>query len=382
MSARSFSLPVLSAVFAFTLAGCAGRPVGMLELVSAPPGASEVDLLAVTTRAPTDEPGLVFGAERADVMSFANIVVSVPPGRAPGSMQWPSRLPGNPATDFVATSVTALPEVDVTGWFKRAGGRKRRVFVFVHGFNTRFDTAVLRFAQLVHDTDADAAPVLFSWPSSGRILDYAGDQDSATFSRSDLAKLLRIAAQSPQTGEITVLAHSMGAWVAVEAIRQLALQTGGVPPKIRNLVLASPDLDIDVFRSQIEDMGARRPQITLFVANNDRALALSRFVAGGRTRLGGIDLTREDYVKRLGDLPGVTVLDLSALQFGDRVNHDLYAQSPLIVRLIGDRLIQGQVVTDSDIGAPLAAASGFGQAAGLVASAPVLIFEAGAGRRQ
>lgn len=362
------------------LSGCAGRPVGMLELVSAPQGATKVDILAVTTRAPTDQPGLIFGGERADIMSFANIVVSAPPDRQPGTMQWPRSRPGDSARDFVATSATALTEAELSAWFKRVAGKKRRVFVFVHGFNTRFDTAVLRFAQLAHDTDAQAAPVLFSWPSSGRILDYAGDQDSATFSRSDLAKLLRIAAQSPDTGEITVLAHSMGAWVAVEAIRQLALRNGGVPAKIRNLVLASPDLDIDVFRSQIQDMGPRRPQITLFVSNTDRALALSRFVAGGRTRLGAIDLTSEDYVKRLGDLPGVTVLDLSALQSGDRLNHDLYAQSPLIVRLIGDRLIQGQVITDSDVGAPLAAASGLGQAAGLVVSAPVMIFEAGRGQ--
>ena len=28
-----------------------------------------------------------------------------------------------------------------------------------------FDRAVFRFAQLAHDADADAAPVLFSWPS-------------------------------------------------------------------------------------------------------------------------------------------------------------------------------------------------------------------------
>jgi esterase/lipase superfamily enzyme len=373
-------LPLIAAMASLALAGCAGRPEGMLALAEAPGGAKQVDLLAVTTRAPSGQPGLVFGGERADTVSFSNIVVSLPPDRAVGTVQWPSRLPANPATDFVATSITPLSQGNLLSWFKQVGGKKRRVFIFVHGFNTRFDTAVLRFAQLAYDTDADAAPVLFSWPSSGRILDYSADHDSATFSRSDLARLLLVAGTSPNVGEVTILAHSMGAWVAVEAVRQVALENKGVPAKIRNLVLASPDLDIDVFRGQIEDMGPRRPQITLFVSNNDRALALSRFVAGGRTRLGAIDLTREDYQKRLGGLPGVTVLDLSALQSGDRINHDVYAQSPLIVRLIGDRLIQGQVVTDSDVSAPLAAASGLSSAAGLFVAAPVLIFEAGASR--
>jgi esterase/lipase superfamily enzyme len=33
------------------------------------------------------------------------------------------------------------------------------VLVFVHGFNNRFEDAVYRFAQIVHDTRADVVPV-------------------------------------------------------------------------------------------------------------------------------------------------------------------------------------------------------------------------------
>ena len=187
-----------------------------------------------------------------------------------------------------------------------------------------------------------------------------------------------MAAASPSVREIVILAHSMGSWPAVEAVRQIAIRDGGVPAKISNLILASPDLDVGVFRRQVEDMGPKRPRITLFTAQHDRALQLSRFISRGATRLGGIDLTQEKYRRQLAQLSGITVLDLTAINAGDRINHDLFAASPEAVRLIGDRLLQGQVITDSDVPAPLAAAGAIGSAASLLVTAPIRVFEAAA----
>ncbi|MGK8642933.1 alpha/beta hydrolase [Brucella anthropi] len=41
--------------------------------------------------------------------------------------------------------------------------------------------AVYRFAQLVHDAKIDAAPVLFTWPSRGNVLDYVYDRESTIY---------------------------------------------------------------------------------------------------------------------------------------------------------------------------------------------------------
>ncbi|TCR66338.1 alpha/beta hydrolase [Bosea sp. BK604] len=366
-------------LLALALAGCASAPSGMLVPVAPAPGTDRVDMLAATTRAPSNEAGVLYSGERGDGVSFSNIVVSIPRQREVGTIQLPRSVPGNPATDFVVTSASPVAKSDLASWFRMTGGRKR-VFVFVHGFNTPFDRAVFRFAQLTHDADAKAAPVLFSWPSRGHLLDYSRDFDNASYSRSDLAYLLKTAANAPSVGEIVILAHSMGSWPAVEAVRQLALERGGVPKKISNLILASPDLDVGVFRRQVEDMGPQRPQITLFVSQNDRALQLSRFISRGATRLGGIDLTRDEYQQQLAGLSGITVLDLSAINAGDRINHDLYAASPQAVRLIGDRLLQGQVITDSDASAPLAAADALGSAATLLVTAPIRVFDAASPR--
>lgn len=366
----------MAVAVAFGVSACASAPRGMLQPVPPAPGNDSVTMLAATTRAPSAEPGVLFSGERGDTVSFTNLVVSIPRDREVGTIQLPRTVPGNPETDFTVSSATPVPKTQLENWFKRTNGRKRRVFVFVHGFNTPFDRAVFRFAQLAHDADAGAVPALFSWPSRGHLLDYSRDFDNASYSRSDLAYLLKAAAQSPSVGEIVILAHSMGSWPAVEAVRQLALEQGGVPRKISNLILASPDLDVGVFRRQLEDMGKRRPPITLFVAQHDRALQLSRFISRGATRLGGIDLTREEYQQQLAGLSGITVLDLSAINAGDRINHDLFAASPEAVRLIGDRLLQGQVITDSDVSPPLAAADALGSAASLLVTAPIRIFDA------
>lgn len=354
-------------------AGCAKNQFGYLVPVDGVAEAASVRMLAVTTRAPSEDQGTAFSGDRGDGVSFTNIAVSLPPGRQTGTVQWPRTSPGNPQTDFVVTSIAPMEQAGLPAWFSEAGGDRRRVFVYVHGFNTRFDRAVFRMAQLTHDSDLKAAPVLYSWPSRGQLLDYRRDLDNASYSRSDLAKLLEVATNAKAVEEIVILAHSMGSWVAVEALRQIALKNGGVPSKITNVILASPDLDIGVFRRQVEEMGPNRPSITLFVSQADRALRVSAVLSRGATRLGSVDPENEAYRQQLGDLENVTILDLTALKGGDRINHSVYAKSPEVVRLIGERLIEGQVITDSDV-SPINA---LGNAAGLAATAPIRVFEAG-----
>ena len=373
---------------ALALSACASRPQGVLTPVpAAASGADKVDLLVATTRAPATEAGVYFSGERGAGLALSNVVVSVPQQREVGTIQWPSRTPGDPQRDFVTTQVTAMQPDQAKAWFKRVSGKPRRVLIFVHGFNTRYADSVFRFAQIVHDTDANVAPVLFSWPSRGQVFDYNYDRESANYSRSELAAVIRAAASSPAVSDVTIMAHSMGGWLAVESLRQIALQDGRIPAKVSNLILASPDLDIDVFRKQVLEIGPKRPHITLFVSRNDRALRLSRLLSGRMTRLGAVDITKEPYLSQLESAKGLTVLDLSALQNGDRLNHTKFATSPDMVQLLGDRLIKGQPVSDSGLSGAntlgattIGAGQVIGSAAGAVLSAPILIFES-AGRR-
>ncbi|WP_078058381.1 alpha/beta hydrolase [Rhizobium rhizosphaerae] len=385
--ARACAL-VLALSLAIT-SGCAGRPEGVLipEASAATVhalGASTVDMLVATTRAPSEKPGVLFGGERGNEVRAAEIVVSIPPdkNRQIGQVQWPRKLPANPAREFATVSVAPMNDkAKVQGWIKRSMPAGRRMLVFVHGFNNRYEDAVYRFAQIVHDSGAQVAPVIFTWPSRGSIFDYNYDKDSTNYSRDALEELLTTAAKDPAVADITIMAHSMGSWLVTESLRQMAIRNGRVAPKITNVILASPDIDVDVFQKQWEALGPKKPKFTLFVSQDDRALQLSRRIAGNVERLGQIDPLQEPYRSGL-EKAGITVLDLTALKGGDRLNHGKFAESPDVVKLLGNRLIAGQTITDSEVGigervgaVALGTAQTVGSAASVAVSTPILIFD-------
>jgi esterase/lipase superfamily enzyme len=367
------------------LSACAGRPQGVLIPTNqSAPGASKVDVLVATTRKASDQPGVLFSGERGERPQLTEISVSIPPDsqRQVGQVQWPKRLPANPEREFATVSVTPVESnAEARRWLSGHLPKSRRVMVFVHGFNNRYEDAVYRFAQIVHDSKADVAPILFTWPSRASIFDYAYDKESTNYSREALEELLRTISQEKSVGEITVMAHSMGSWLTVEALRQMAIRDGHVAPKITNVILASPDLDVDVFGKQWSEMGKQRPQFTLFVSRDDRALGLSRRISGNVDRLGQVDPTVEPYRTEFEEA-GITVIDLTALKGGDRLNHGKFAESPEVVQLIGTRLVAGQTITDSEVGLgdrigaiALGTAQTVGGVAGAAVSAPIAVFD-------
>ena len=367
------------------LVGCAGRPVGVLTPVGASvPTAARVDLLVATTRAPSRDQGILFTGERENRISLTGIAVSIPPAgrRHAGQVQWPATLPPNPETDFATLKVTPLAGVpQAQAWMKQNLTHSRRVLVYVHGFNNHFDDAVYRLAQIVHDSGADVAPVLFTWPSRGSIFEYGYDRESANFSRDALEETLRRIASDPGVGEITVIAHSMGAWLVMETLRQMAIRDGRVTAKVQNVILASPDLDVDVFATQWRGVGQPRPRLTIFVSRSDAALKVSRRLAGNIDRLGQIDPMSEPFHSAL-EKSGIDVIDLTDLRGSNALNHSKFADNPQVVQLIGERLIDGQTIQGSDVslgervgGFAMGLGQTVGGAAGVALSAPIAILD-------
>ena len=356
LAALTSRMAVLFALgLAALAAGCASRPYGNLIVGTSTPGAGKVDMLVATTRAAVAEPpGVIFGGARGRGLDFADIAVSIPPdgARGAGEVQWPSSPPGDPTRDFVTLRVDrmelAQARVDFDSWVAHTPGR--RVLVFVHGYNTRFEEAVYRFAQIVHDARVDVVPVLFTWPSGGAALDYVYDRDSAVYSRDALEAVFQALVKDPAVGSISVLAHSLGNYLTVEALRQMAIRNRGLSPKIRDVMLASPDIDVDVFRRQIAtiDSYPRSTNFTLFVSRDDRALGLSSFIARDSTRLGALDPTKEPY-RSILEQGRVTVIDLTEVASSDVTNHSKFASGE-VVTAIGDRLAQGQTLTDAKQG--------------------------------
>jgi len=329
-----------------------GRPSqGLLTPVAASvEGSSRVTVLAATDRrrSATDA-GEMFNGERADDVSYATVTVSIPPdeARKVGQVQYPGSVPGNAASEFVTVSADYLDKqafsAALTGAAKRDG--RSKVLVFVHGFNNRFDDAVYRFAQIVHDSKAEGIPVLFTWPSRGEVQlsSYAYDRESAVYSRDALEQLLTTLGANPNVKEVNILAHSMGNWVTLEALRGKAIGGGKIGGKVKNVFLVAPDVDVDVFRRQIQRMGAARPRFALFVSQDDRALGLSQFIWGGMPRIGVIDPEQEPY-RNLLAREQITVFDLTKLS-GEAHNRAFDDVTDVMV-MIRERLNDDQVVTE------------------------------------
>jgi esterase/lipase superfamily enzyme len=290
------------------------------------PGAKTVDILVSTTRARDSRPGTFFSGERAEALDYAAFRVSIPPTHVPGQVQFPNSPPGNPETDFVVRSADYL---DGDAEFKarlRAEIRERpkgqrKIVLFIHGYNTLFSEALYVLAQVAHDSPKDPIPVLFTWASRGELVDYVYDNNSATISRDDLEKTARMLFES-EAEEINVLAHSMGNWVTVETLRQVKI-SGKIPPidKLGAIVLASPDIDVDVFKSQMRRFGKPRRPFIILVSKDDRALELSSLLAGGQKRLGADTEDAEQFAEF-----GAIIVDLSDLKSNDPINHGKFME--------------------------------------------------------
>ena len=256
---RTFVAVLASAAL---LAGCAARhETGFLEPVAeTAAGATDHTLLVATTRERDARPGTLYNGERAQPLGYAAVTVSIPQGHAAGEIEWPTNPPGNPRSDFVVRQAGYLEgEKEFIRTLnaqlaKRPRG-SRKVLLFIHGYNTMFAEGLYRFAQVVHDSQSPAVPVLFTWASRGKLGAYVYDTNSATTARDDLEHTLRLLFAS-NADQINIVAHSMGNWVTVEALRQIKI-SGRLPPmaKLGSIFLADADIDMDVFKSQMRRFG-------------------------------------------------------------------------------------------------------------------------------
>ncbi len=362
-----------------------GHPSGVMTpvaLTAATPKTTRVDMLVATTREPSGDPATLFNGERSPKPSLTAVEVSIPPNRKPGTVQWPKRLPPSPATDFAVTGVRQVDTVTEGRSWLSQHMHNGHALVFVHGFNNKYEDSVFRLAQIVNDSGMDATPILFTWPSRAQLTAYEYDKESTNYSRTALEQALRTLVNDPNVKDITILAHSMGTWLTMESLRQMGIREGHLNGKIRDVILASPDIDIQVFAKQYAEMGTPRPKFTIFVSQDDRALAFSSLITGRVSRLGAIDPTVEPYRTKLEEA-GITAIDLTKVSSNDRLNHGKFAESPEIVQLIGQRLMTGQPLTDSNVtlGQGITAVIGgtvtnIGTVAATAVAAPATIIEA------
>ena len=304
---------------ALSLAGCAGMAANGLRF-DASAISEKPTLLVATTRKPVNGARAApwYGTERASAMSVARAKLT-PPDDGRFSLAAVGLI------DWRIAAIEPVPHLrDLIG----EGASGDDVLVYVHGFNTTFETAALDAARLSDGIKFPGGTFVFSWPSKAKLFDYGYDRESAMWSRDALEQVLDELIVFP-TGRIHIVAHSIGTMLTLEALRQFYSRGGeAAAERIGAIIFASPDIDIDVFASSVARIGPLAGKITLITATNDRALAVSRWMAGGITRVGAAEKAQLEKL-------GLRVIDASAQGWGI-INHDLFLSNAQIRQVIRD----------------------------------------------
>src|SRR5262249_57159064 len=127
--------------------------------------------------------------------------------------------------------------------------------------------------------------MVFCCPWKAKRLVSGYDREGAMWPRDALEQVFNGVIASPSGRRVHIVAHSIGTMLAMEGLRQIFDRHGGVVvEKIGALVLASPDIDMDVFASSVERIRPIASKVTVVIATNDRALSRSRWIAGRTQR--------------------------------------------------------------------------------------------------
>jgi esterase/lipase superfamily enzyme len=296
-----------------------------------------------TNRSFTTNANIQFEDGRTDTLSTLRYDISIPSNRKQGEYKFPTKQLDPDRQFFVSKTDTFDRPADFIDAanieLKQDPSNEDSLLLFVHGYNVSYPAAVFRAAQIAEDFDLKMPMALFSWPSAGRVSRYAYDRDSALFARSALADMLKMLAKT-QARKITILAHSLGGLIAMEAIKRLNLeQDNETLARIDGVVLAQPDIDVDVFRDQISDIDLSKHFIAVMASNRDQVLRISSVLTGGHPRVGA--------AQNIEDLRqmGVLVLDVSAFDSLYVLNHDAYASSPALLSLISSGTLTERVIS-------------------------------------
>ena len=217
---------------------------------------------------------LVFGSDRARKLQLGEALVTVPKVHEVPNVErpWVVKIPyfdvtlyaekEDPKKHFTVKEIKALTKEELLAQVKARLGAsklfKDQAIVFVHGYNTSFDNALYRTAQIAYDLDFDGATFLYSWPSGGAVASYTYDRESAQASEPYLREFLEMVVKQTGAKSVSIIAHSMGNQPLMDVLRDMRIAAPeGV--EISQVILAAPDVDADSFTNLAQDdQGSRQ----------------------------------------------------------------------------------------------------------------------------
>ena len=225
----------------------------------------------------------------------------------------------------------------------------RNVTIFVHGYNTEFIDNTLLAGEIYHFTGRKGAMVSFEWPSESRLLGYIQDKGNATYSTRHFRAMISNIAKEYNVNSITIIAHSAGSPIVVNALREIRLLEYDLPAEqvqrkysIGRVVLAAPDMDLMAFTNAVQDRFYELTTgVAVYASPKDRALGLSEKLYGN-SRLGRAVGQLEPWEKKLLNLvPQIELVDASVAekQFRNLLGHSYFHRDPWVSSDIGSFML-------------------------------------------
>jgi esterase/lipase superfamily enzyme len=351
-----------------------------------------LDLLYITDRAPGTEADktLPYSAERSHSMAFGAVTIEFGKGvswdtlvaeSTESKRPVPIDLKLGPTTELgrfppiaygveptsaglvrasaaLDTHEKAAAKLQAEITRRLATAPRKEVVLFVHGYHNTFQDASFTMGELCHFLGREFVCAVFTWPaggSRGMFMGYNVDRESGEFAVHHLKQAIRIIADTPGVEKVHLLAHSRGTDVLVTALRELEIEAyiGGLLLdsrfKIRNIVLMSPDLDIDVgvakmfsIESDPDLPSGKAPnplivfpppvlRLTVYMSPDDKALSASEYLMGSVRRMGRLDealLTKEQLAKSRG-IAGFAAF-IQVTNTSDFIGHSYFVSDPAV----------------------------------------------------
>jgi esterase/lipase superfamily enzyme len=231
---------------------------------------------------------------------------------------------------------------------------RKEIYLYVHGYNNNFEDAAAVIAQLWHFMGREGLPAIYTWPAGfGGARGYFRDRESGEFTIFHLKTYLRTLAGTPGLEKLHIIAHSRGTDVILTALRELHLENGCDPLKTRkalklgNLVLAAPDLDMEVTGQRVvAELVHRVPErLTIYNSPDDAAIGLAAWLFGSIRRLGRFtrDFLSGKKARALEIEPTLQIIeaDVSAGMIGHSYFYANPAVSSDVILILRDNLAPG-----------------------------------------
>jgi esterase/lipase superfamily enzyme len=281
------------------------------EIIRSQTSVVEITTFYATNRRPTgrNEPSSYYGADDTRELAYGRASVSIPSEHKIGELElptlWRLEFSPNPNRHFLLKSVVQLPLEDAKQQISTAlrTATQKSLLIFVHGYNVNFSEAALRTAQLAYDLRFPGLAMFYSWPSMGERFGYLHDEESSQLATIQFDQLLSDMSKL-SFEQIYLVAHSMGTRIVGSTLARRALE-GKDDTKIKEILLAAPDINAEIFKTEIAPKlaameGARK---TIYASSKDLALKASK-VMHRFSRLGETD-------GRIFISPGFDTIDAS-----------------------------------------------------------------------